>query len=124
MLRVIIASPYAGDTDRNIYYAREAMWHSFEQGEAPFASHLLYPTILDDHTERDRERALQAEYEWLAIADLVAFYVDYGWSPGMIKELKVARLAHRKIEVRHILGRPKGLEPLEVRNLLAYWSIT
>jgi hypothetical protein len=45
---VIIESPYAGDPDGNLAYARAALADSLARGEAPFASHLLYPQVLDD----------------------------------------------------------------------------
>jgi hypothetical protein len=115
MLRVIIASPYSGAADvieANIRYARECMVHSFELGEAPFASHLLYPCVLDDTIPRQRDRALQAEYEWMAAADLVAFYIDLGWSPGMQKELKVARLLGKPIKPRALYSFNRHLEEL------------
>lgn len=43
MRRVIVESPYAGDVIRNVEYARAAMRDCLQRGEAPFASHLLYP---------------------------------------------------------------------------------
>ena len=47
---VIIESPFAGDVDKNIEYARKCVRDSLNRGEAPSASHLLYtqPGILDD----------------------------------------------------------------------------
>lgn len=104
MKRVVVCSPYGGSIDRNLHYARCAVRHSIDQGEAPFASHLIYPqpNILDEAVPRDRERGIQLGLEWISLAEAVIFYVDHGWSPGMIQELKVARLFSRPIEVRHI----------------------
>ena len=42
MVRVILESPYAGDIERNVKYARMAVRDSLSRGEAPIASHLLY----------------------------------------------------------------------------------
>lgn len=42
MKRVILESPYAGDVERNLTYARECVRDSLSRGEAPIASHLLY----------------------------------------------------------------------------------
>jgi len=102
MKLVVIESPYAGDVEGNVAYARQCLRHSLDQGEAPFASHLLYtqPTVLDDTVERERLRGIQAGYEWMEAADIVAFYIDRGWSPGMLKALKMARMLHKVIEVR------------------------
>ena len=118
MLRVIIESPYAGDINRNVPYARACLRHSIEMGEAPMASHLLYPQVLDETTERDK--GLQLGYEWMGAADKVVFYTDYGWSPGMIRALKVARLLQKPFQVRQIYTRTKVPEPLDVRELVAH----
>ena len=105
MLKVIIESPFAGDVETNVRYAFRAMRHSIGLGEAPMASHLLYPQVLNDSEPSDRSRGIQAGYEWMQVADKVAFYVDLGWSPGMIAALKVARKIFPKpIELRRIGG--------------------
>src|SRR5690606_3550939 len=39
---VILESPYAGNIDLNIDYARAAVRDSLSRGESPIASHLLY----------------------------------------------------------------------------------
>ena len=51
MKLVIIESPYAGDIEKNVAYARDCVRDSLMRGEAPYASHLLYtqPNILDDY---------------------------------------------------------------------------
>lgn len=112
MNRVVICSPYAaGNIEVNLEYARDALRHSLDHGEAPFASHLLYPQVADDTNPRERYHAMQAEYEWIAVCDIVAFYVDRGWSPGMLKELKVARMLHKETTIRTLWGL-HGEQPL------------
>jgi hypothetical protein len=107
--RVIIESPYAASpkatVPEHVHYACCAMRHSIDQGEAPFASHLLYPNVLDDSVPLERARGIQAGYEWMQAADIVAFYIDFSWSLGMVKALKVARILQRKIEIRSLEGR-------------------
>lgn len=53
MIKVILESPYAGEIDRNIRYARACVRDSLLRGESPIASHLLYTQsgILDDDIE-------------------------------------------------------------------------
>jgi hypothetical protein len=41
MRRVIIESPYTGDVDVNVAYARRAMRDALQRGESPIASYLL-----------------------------------------------------------------------------------
>jgi hypothetical protein len=83
---VIVESPFAGDVEVNKRYAIKACADCFARGEAPFASHLLYPQILDDHAKiakTDRETGITSGYAFWPIARLIAFYIDRGWSPGM-----------------------------------------
>lgn len=92
MKLVIIESPYAGDVEANVAYARKAMADSIRyHGEAPIASHLLYtqPGILDDALVHERVLGIAAGLAWRAVAQEAIFYVDRGWSNGMLgaKEL-------------------------------------
>jgi hypothetical protein len=61
------------------------MADSLARGEAPIASHLLYtqPGILDDSDWNERRKGIEAGFAWGVHADLVAFYLDHGWSDGM-----------------------------------------
>ena len=87
MLRVSIESPFRAPTLEqgllHIAYARRAFRHSLARGEAPFASHLFYTTILDDEVPAERELGLVVSDKWRSQAHLLAFYVDFGISPGM-----------------------------------------
>lgn len=85
-LLVVIESPYAGEVELHTAYARRAMADSLKRGEAPIASHLIYtqPGILDDKDPEERCRGIDAGFAWGARADLVVFYVDHGWSEGML----------------------------------------
>lgn len=83
MKRVIIESPYAGNISRNTEYARRCLRDSLDRGEAPLASHLLYPQVLDENKGAERAQGIDAGFEWMAHAELVAFYDDYGRTGGM-----------------------------------------
>lgn len=85
MSLVIIESPYAGEIEANLAYARAAMRDSIMRGEHPIASHLLYtqPGILDDNDPDERSRGIAAGLAWRKVADKAVFYVDRGWSGGM-----------------------------------------
>lgn len=80
---VVIESPYAGDVENNVEYARKAMLHSLELGEAPYASHLLYTQVWDDLDPEQRKAGIKAGVEFHRVADKVAFYCDRGISGGM-----------------------------------------
>ena len=85
MRRVILESPYAGNIDRNIEYARAAVNDSLMRGEAPIASHLLYTQdgVLDDTVPNERQLGIDAGHAWMEAAEAVVFYVDLGMSKGM-----------------------------------------
>lgn len=98
MILTIIESPYAGDIDRNVRYARACMADSLKRGEAPLASHLLYtqPGILDDSIAEERALGIAAGLAWLKVADRHVFYTDLGWSSGMREAWLVAGAAERR----------------------------
>ena len=83
MKRVILESPFAGDINRNVTYARRCMLDSLQRGEAPFASHLLYTQCLDDDNPEQRGMGITAGYVWGMCAELVVFYLDHGSSGGV-----------------------------------------
>lgn len=83
MRLVVIESPLAGDFKRNIRYARLCMIDSLRRGEAPYASHLLYPQVLDDKLPEDRALGMTAGFAWAARGDAHVAYVDLGISGGM-----------------------------------------
>lgn len=104
MKRVIIESPYAGDVDANLAYARACVRDALARGEAPIASHLLFtqPGILDDTIADERTIGREAGLAWVPFADLMAVYVDRGISTGM----------------RQAIGRAAGYGlPVEKRRL-------
>jgi hypothetical protein len=80
-----IQSPYAGDVDRNVRYAKLACLDSIARGETPFASHLLYTQFLNDRDPEQRAKGLQFERKlFSSMSDAqVAVYTDLGISRGM-----------------------------------------
>lgn len=108
MKKVIIESPYAGDPRKHRRYARQAMKHSLKLGEAPLASHLLYPQVLKDTVPEQRQQGIEAGLAWLEVADAIAFYADYGFSPGMLEALQRHCAAGKAIEVRYLFKRGPG----------------
>lgn len=83
MKLVMIESPYASNVAANVAYALRCALDCHARGEASFASHLYYTQFLDDNVPEMRRAGIEAGLAWAAKADLVAFYLDLGWSPGM-----------------------------------------
>jgi hypothetical protein len=102
MRRVIVESPYAGDVDRNVEYARQCVRDCVLRDEAPIASHLLFtqPGILRDEIAEERQLGITAGLAWLAVAEAVVFYIDYGMSAGMRDAMHAAERAKVTIEIR------------------------
>lgn len=106
MKLVIIESPYAGggDVEANLCYARKAVADSLRRGEAPIASHLLYkqPGILNDSVPAERALGIAAGLAWRLVAEKQIFYVDRGWSGGMIAAWKQCIAENRAFEERSL----------------------
>lgn len=101
MKRIVIESPYAGDVTAHTKYAQLAVLDSLRRGETPYASHLLITQVFDDLVPEERVWGIHAGYAWYPGAELVAFYTDCGWSPGMVAARDVAVPKHdMKVELR------------------------
>lgn len=107
MIRTCVESPLAGNFRRNVRYAQLCMLDSLKRGEAPYASHLLYPQVFDDLDEDQRRVGLTAGHEWLKMAELVAFYIDLGMSRGMAMAESVAFRYGKPTAHRRLVG-PRG----------------
>jgi hypothetical protein len=109
MRLVIIESPYAGEVRRNEAYARACLADSLARGEAPIASHLLYtqPGVLNDEEPGERALGIAAGLAWKRVADAQVFYVDRGWSRGMLDAA----------------GGDRNAPGLEIRRLGGEWAL-
>ncbi len=106
MRLVIVESPYAGDVEENVEYARAAIRDALSRGEAPIASHLLYtqPGVLDDLVPSERQWGIDAGLAWGKVADATVVYTDRGMSRGMEYGVAAAQRDGRPIEYRTIKG--------------------
>jgi hypothetical protein len=102
MRRVILETPYAGDIEANVAFARACMRDCLKRGEAPFASHLLYTQdgILADGDPKERALGIEAGLAWGAAAEATVVYQDRGLSPGMTLGVARAKAEGRTIEYR------------------------
>ena len=102
MRRVVLESPFAGDVEANLDYARRCVRDSVLRGEAPIASHLLFtqPGILDDLVPEERQLGIDAGLAWLIHADAMVLYGDRGMSPGMQEAMRIAQRCGVPTEVR------------------------
>lgn len=103
---VIIESPFAGDVEANIAYARQCVADAVHRGEAPIASHLLFtqPGILNDDIPGERALGIEAGLAWYRVADKCAVYMDRGVSKGMSTGIVRATRHGVVVEERYLGG--------------------
>ncbi len=106
MRRVILESPYAGDTDLNVRYARACLRDCLMHGESPLASHLLYTQagVLDDSVKSERKRGIDAGLAWVHVAHATVCYTDLGISKGMEYGISAAKTVGLPVEYRALPG--------------------
>ncbi|MDP1719319.1 MAG: hypothetical protein Q8L24_02755 [bacterium] len=106
-------SPYAGrgtdvagETAKNVDYARACLHDCITRGEAPIASHLLYtqPGVLNDDDPAERKLGIEAGLEWGKLGEASVVYVDRGISKGMKFGIARARKEGRLVEYRSLHG--------------------
>lgn len=106
MKLVYICTPFAGDIEDNLCFARAACRYASDCGYAPIAVHLLYPQILDDTDPTEREIGIQMGLRVLASCDEV-WICGERISHGMSCELAEAKrlgVQIRNISTKQILG--------------------
>jgi sensor domain CHASE-containing protein len=103
--RIFICSPFRGDVQSNEAIARAACRRVLDQGDAPFAPHLLYPELLDDAVAEERDRGIRAGIAWLQATDEMLVVGEP--SEGMRREIEAAELLG--IPIRRIASVALGL---------------
>jgi hypothetical protein len=110
MKRVVIESPFAAhpryaEVARDVtgVYLRAAMFDAFERAEAPFASHAIYPQVLDDDSPGERAVGIYAGLVWGRLAEETAAYTDLGISRGMSQGISAALRFGRPVTTRRFI---------------------
>lgn len=100
---VVLESPYAGDVEANLAYARACVADSLARGEAPVASHLLYmqPGILDDADPAERATGIAAGHAWIGVASKLVVYTDLGISRGMEAGIAASRSWAHEVPIEY-----------------------
>lgn len=106
MKLVLVESPFAGEVEKNINYARACMRDCLLKGEAPYASHLLYTQdkVLDDNITEERALGIEAGLYWGKCADKTVVYTDRGISKGMEYGIERAKQENRLVEFRSLVN--------------------
>lgn len=118
MKLIYVASPYAGEVEKNMEFAKKACRFCVEQGHAFFAPHLLYPQLLDDRVQAERQTGLDMGIAMLPRCDELWCYGGR-ISLGMHSEMEEAdRLGIpvrrvREMENGFVIGAPEGVAQTE-----------
>lgn len=99
MKPIYICSPYAGNIEENIRFARAACRYAAKQGFTPVAPHLLYPQFLNDAVPAERDAGMRMGLRLLSACDEL-WRCGFRISAGMEKELAEAKCL--KIAVRTV----------------------
>jgi hypothetical protein len=118
MRLVILESPYAGDVENNVEYARACLRDSLMRDESPLASHLLYTQcgVLNDDEPFERQRGIAAGLAWRRFAHCSVVYYDRGISSGMRQGINAAILQGIWVEPRSLKGAPVPNEFYDALN--------
>lgn len=103
----VIESPYAGSNSMNsmehVTYALKCARHSYEKGETPFASHLLYPRFMNDGIKQERADGIGFGFMiGDMLAERAAVYVDNGISAGMARAIEHWKSVGVEVEFRSL----------------------
>ena len=110
---VYIASPYSGDVERNVAFAKAACRYAMNQGVTPIASHLLYPQMLDDGVPEERKLGTDMGLRILKVCEEV-WVCGSELSSGMEQEIRAAR--QLQIPLRRVSEQEIGWELCEDRK--------
>lgn len=123
---VYIASPYAGDVEKNVEFAKAACRYAVAEGHTPIAVHLMYPRFLNDGDPEERSRGLRMGLRVLLACDELWLCGDH-LSIGMQEEKEFAKklgipirmIPSHLIEVRQELGAMEEVkEAREIREAI------
>lgn len=85
-----ICSPYRGDTERNMVYAKELTRLALDNGYAPITPHLYLTQVLDEDDPEQRSKGMAAGEELLKHCRYILIGSRFGLSEGMTGEIKTA----------------------------------
>lgn len=103
---VYVCSPYRGDIERNVAYAKELTRAVLEYGYTPITPHLYLTQVLDDEKPEERKLGLLAGQNLLKHCGYILIGSKYGISEGMQQEIVIAR----EVGVKELALTKKGLE--------------
>ncbi len=112
---IYVASPYAGDVEKNVEFAKAACDYVRRCGFGFFAPHLFYPEFLDDNVPEQRKQGLEMGLSMLTRCDELWIFGNH-ISSGMRMELEYA--SKKGVPIRQITTEEVRMTEKERQNLL------
>lgn len=110
---IYVASPYAGDIEKNTEFAKTVCRFVMNEGHAFFCPHLLYPNILDEQNPQQRQLGLDMGLAMIQNCDELWCFGDH-ISLGMMAEIEEAQ--RLSIPTRRVMEQEQSFHVGEVRN--------
>ncbi len=101
MKTIAIESPFNGTPEvrqRNARYLAWCIHYVYSQGHAAYAGHGLGPTGWAE-TEEGRAHGIATDIQFRRVCDETWFFVDLGWTRGMILSRQTPDIPGRQVEV-------------------------
>lgn len=126
MKLIYVSSPYTGDLERDLEYARRACRTVMECGECPIAPRLIYSAILDDMAPAERKPSAEMSQALLHRCNEVWAFGPVTGS-GMKREIAEAKRLYmpvRKKVLAENLAQDSSLPPTDMkRGEETQWSM-
>jgi hypothetical protein len=71
--RIAIESPYAGNIEQNVAFAKNVCRYVTHDGKSPYAMHLMFPQFLNESKQEERELGIECGLSWVDAAEEVWF---------------------------------------------------
>ena len=86
---IFVSHPLKGDLEGNTNKVKKICRELIDDGVIPLATHMLFPSFLDDNIPEERETGMKGTLELLSRSDEVWVYGDR-ISEGMSREIDLA----------------------------------
>ena len=89
---------------QNVLYAKACCLWALDNGFSPYASHLFFTQFLDDAIPEERKLGIEAGITWGRLAGERLFFVDRGFTEGMVYGYEAAEKQNQRTRVLKLGG--------------------
>ena len=95
---IYICSPYRGEVERNLEYARELTRLALDNSFVPITPHLYLTQVVNDEDRRERERGMSAGKELLQHCKYILIGSRYGRKSNWLCSMRKSSLPRQRTE--------------------------